>query len=266
MKRARSTAYPVLDLAAAYRILRQDLAGLGAVELDRDEIARKIGYNDALGGLAARKIGALVHYGLLVRRGARYGLSALGLRLQNLELHDIEFSSAIRAALEHPSLFRMILDRYKNAGRIPHSLAAELAAFGITEKASADAEEVFRNSALFAGVLDTERVLRVSSRSAIEPSTEALRDGGEESSGTVELPLILAKGKKGSLVLPKPFLADDYIALKQAFLALYKLLPMHLEIESRNSESEPRAKPKAENQKPLLPFQQRKKRQKKYVP
>src|SRR5690349_8145864 len=110
MKRERSTAYPVLDLPTAYRILRRDLSDLGTAELTRDQLAKRLGYQAAVGGLAARKIGALVHYGLLNRRADRYGLSPLGLRLQSLDLDSSEFPSAIRAALERPALFRSLLE------------------------------------------------------------------------------------------------------------------------------------------------------------
>jgi len=264
MKRARSTAYPVLDLAAAYRILRQDLEDLGAAELDRDEIARKLGYNDALGGLVARKIGALVHYGLLVRRGSRYGLSPLGLRLQNLDIHDTEFPSAIRAALEHPVLFRAILDRHRATGRVPHSLAAELESFGITEKASADAEEVFRSSALFAGVIDTEGTFS-SGHASSSPTLPALEEqrieplsGAQESEG---IPLLLPRGKKAFLVLPKSFDGNDYVALKESFLATYRILPGHLEIEiPKRVEGNTQGKAKSSESGQTLPFEKRKKR------
>jgi hypothetical protein len=264
MKRARSTAYPVLDLASAYRILRQDLAGLGTTELNRHEIAKKIGYNDALGGLAARKIGALAHYGLLVRRGSNYGLSPLGLRLQTLDIHDAEFLSAIRAALEHPSLFRAILDRHRTAGRIPHDFAEEMAAFGITEKASADAVEVFRNSALFAEVLDTEGVFL--SEPAVAPShllqsiqpTESScygSDVNKEYERQINIPLLLFNGSKGSLVLPRPFGANEYLALKESFLAVYKILPAHLGFEiPAKGRTEVSAKAEPQESKPPLHF------------
>lgn len=264
MKRARSTAYPVLDLAAAYRILRQDLAALGSAEFDRDEIAKKIGYHDGLGGLAARKVGALVHYNILVRRGSRYGLSPLGLRLQDLDIRDVEFSSTIRAALEQPTLFRMILDRYRGVGRVPGSLASDLAALGITEKASADAEQIFRNSALFAGVLDTEGVF--SSKPIASVAAEVVQnENGKidtEISNTIEIPLILRKGRLGKLILPQPFSAQDYLTLKNAFLSAYELLPEHLDIEvPEKPEDETRGKAKSQESRSPLRFQD-KKRQK----
>jgi hypothetical protein len=261
MKRARSNAYPVLDLAAAYKILRHDLAGLGAAELSRDEVAKKIGYHDAIGGLAARKVGALAHYGLLVRRGGKYGLSPLGLRLQTLDIHDAEFSSAICAALEHPTLFRAILDRYGVVGRLPHSLAEELAPFGITENASEDAAEVFRNSALFAGLLNTEGVLRsgplvlpspVLPLSDVSPIYDS---NGNKESDQIEIPLLLPEGRKGSMILPRPFGETDYRALKESFLAAYKLLPTHLGIViSSARENGSSARVGFQKSKPPLPF------------
>lgn len=239
MKRERSTAYPVLDLATAYRILRQDLAGLGTAELDRDQMAKKLGYQTAWGGLAARKIGALVHYGLLNRRANRYGLSPLGLRLQNLDLGDPEFFSAICSALEHPTLFKALLDRYRDFGKLPTNLAQELATFGITERASADVAELFRNSALFAGVLDTGELFHSEAMrpAPVSSSSKTSRKNGppqensrvqESSEDWYEFPLLLSDGKTGYLMLPPNMESNDVGALKIALSAIYKLLPIHL--------------------------------------
>jgi hypothetical protein len=267
MKRERSTAYPVLDLATAYRILRQDLAGLGTAELDRDDIARKLGYQAAWGGLAARKIGALVHYGLLNRRASRYGLSPLGLRLQNLDLGDPEFSSAICAALEHPTLFKALLGRYRELGRLPTNFAQELAKFGITERASADVAAVFRDSALFAGVLDTDELFRSKAmRStpvspALKPpqEQESLPEKGrlqESSEDWYEFPLLLSNGKTGYLMLPTRMEPDDLVALKDALGSIRKRLPMHLGagVQPARGETNTAAS------KPPLKFQRRRKK------
>ena len=245
MKRERSTAYPVLDLATAYRVLRQDLSSLGAVELDRAEMAKRLGYQGASGGLAARKICALAQYGLLDRRAGLYGLSPLGLRLQVLDIGDTEFPSAIRTALEQPPLFKDILDRYRSAGSVPRDLAEELVDFGITQQASTHAAKVFESSALFAGVLDTDRSFRTGVAriaSVPPPPVHTPQSTGFPPSDTQEwdeIPLLLPNRRQGTLKLPRPFSTTDYIALKRAFYLAYTALPEHLELQlpPKNSKS-----------------------------
>lgn len=249
MSRERSAAYPVLDLAAAYRVLRQDLWGLGAVELGRAEMAKRLGYQAAEGGLAARKVGALVQYGILDRRVGRYSLSPLGLRLQALSLGDAEFPSAIRAALEHPTLFKEILRRYQRPGKVPRDLAPELADFGITQRASAQAAEVFRSSALFAGVIDTDGFIQESPEKEVSASVLSQTPGNDRSIEELdeewdEIPLLLTKKRQGVLRLPRSLEPGDYFALKDAFLAAYKLLPQHLGLQvssKRRTETKPRS-------------------------
>jgi hypothetical protein len=104
--------------------------------------------------MAARKIAALVHYGLMDRSAGRYRLSALGQRLLAFPLGSPEMLSARRSALERPVLFRSILDRFRLEGHISSSLAEVLATdFGITVKASFDAADIFLRSARFAKIL-----------------------------------------------------------------------------------------------------------------
>lgn len=237
MTRERSTSYPVLDLAAAYRVLRQDLSGLGSIELSRDEMAKRIGYQGALGGLAARKISALVQYGLLDRRVGLYGLSPLGIRIQAMELGDASFPSAIRSALERPPLFKEILRRYQESGKVPQNLATELSDFGITQRASDHAAEVFRSSALFAGVIDTEGIFQDGSERTVltggllPVSESAFQQSGDLSQEWDEIPLLLTNKRTAFLRLPTSLTTEDYLALKDAFLGAYKLLPKHLGLQ-----------------------------------
>jgi|GEM_PF-3199450 len=243
MKRERSTGYPVLDLATAYRIVRQELKELGATELDRAEMAKRFGYQTALGGLAARKIGGLVHFGILDRRGNSYGLSPLGLRLQRLSHDDAEFPSAIRAALEQPTLFKAILERYRGVGQLPNSLAQELASFGITERVSAEVENLFRKSALFAGVTDTEGffVVAQSPITATNPLPDIHQEIGHRRNVPdrdywYDIPMIMANKKYAFLRVPKDMTAKDFAALEKILQTTYDTLPEHLGFERSRQE------------------------------
>jgi hypothetical protein len=156
-ERERSRAYPVIDLETAYEILSKDLRSLGSESLDREALAKRLGYETGGGGVAARKIGALVQYGFLNRHAGKYSLNLKGSGLQKIRREAQKFRLAIESALEHPALFRWILDRYRRVGKIPENLAVILAReYGITERASYEAANVFLRSARFAGILDAE--------------------------------------------------------------------------------------------------------------
>lgn len=262
MKRKRSTAHPVLDLATAYRILRQNLAGLGSAELHREEIAARLGYQTAKGGLAARKIGALVHYGLLQRRSADlYGLSPLGIRLQALSLGDGEFPSAIRKALEHPTLFKAILEHYGETGSIPRDLDSELARFGITAEASAEAARIFRESALFAGAIDTAGLFRGQSRPSVPASTKAppTANRSQKEARWNEIQILLSGQRKGWLKLPQDLSLEDYHTLEESFRALYKILPRQFGFETPQRRRKPGSGiSEAQKSSSTLPFRGRK--------
>jgi hypothetical protein len=156
-ERERSRAYPVMDLEAAYELLSRQLGSLGTESLDRESLAKRLGYETGGGGVAARKIGALVQYGFLDRRSGRYSLNRKGRELQKIRHGSPKFRTAIQSALEHPALFRWIIDRYRRFGKVPENLAGVLVRdYKITARASEEAAKVFFRSARFAGFLDAD--------------------------------------------------------------------------------------------------------------
>jgi hypothetical protein len=242
-KRERSANHPSLDLATAYKLLHRELQGLEAAELSRDGLAKKLGYTNGAGGAAARKIGALVHFGLMDRRPGHYGLSPLGLRLQSLNLDDPEFPSAIRAALQNPVLFRNILDRYRPPGFIPDDLSSQLAVFGIQEAARDQAARVFRSSALFARVIDSDG--RFCQGAAIPPESTDLQSSSaadrleEVVSVWSEVPLMLTDGKFAWLKVPRHMTTEDFTTLGRVLLVTYNSLPEHLGFDRPKEEEGP---------------------------
>ncbi len=152
----RSRAYPVLSLKDGSRAMGEILAGLGDGAFGREVLGEVLGYSNAHGGPGARKIAALAQYGLLRRRAGLYSPTALARRI--VEPEDARSrAAALRRALQHPPLFRAILERYAPQGRVPSQLASVLwRDHGITRKASRFAAETFRKSARFAGVVDRD--------------------------------------------------------------------------------------------------------------
>lgn len=156
----RSRACPLIDLRTACALLRTELSGMGKEPQRREALTARLGYHSTGGGIAARKVAALAHYGILVRTSDGYALSDNGRYLQRLPESSPEYRRLLRSTLEIPALFRRILEHYRPVGKIPpaRELAPVLTGeqFGITGTASADAAEVFWRSALYSGVLTSE--------------------------------------------------------------------------------------------------------------
>src|SRR5262249_39839520 len=152
---------------------------------------------------------------LLDRREGRYWLSPLGLRLQELDVNDPGFLSAIRAALESPALFRSLLSRFRDAGRVPEALGTELEERGIKEGAWAEAERVFRRSAIFARVLDTDGSFRDQELSGAsdDQGRASPQQGSEEE--WEEISLMLTDKKRAWLRVPRSMTSEDYSRLKK---------------------------------------------------
>jgi hypothetical protein len=217
MKKERSRAYPVLDLEAAYRILVGTLARLGNSRLDREALAETLGYSSAGGGIAARKVSALVQYGLLDYRDNFYELSSRGHRLQSFEIGTEDFLSAARIALEKPSLFRNILSRYHPLGRVPENLAQVLTEdYGITARASEDAEGVFIRSAVFAGVLDAEgRFRKIAENPGPQQQSISSFQSQTEEAPNFPFPLLLGPERFARLAFPPDMSIRDLEILEK---------------------------------------------------
>ncbi|HXU34566.1 MAG TPA: hypothetical protein VN851_28655 [Thermoanaerobaculia bacterium] len=179
--RLRSRSYPVIDLETAQRLLNEQLEGVGTLALTRSAIAVHLGYSHGEGGMAGRKLGALVQFGLLERRTGKYSLSSLGLRMQSHSSKKSERIQTLRTTLQKPPLFKNVLRYIEYIGTVPDDLAPVLAEkFGITEKASGDAAGVFLRSARFAEVLDPWGKL-------IYPGSSGVHQSVQDSSQTFSL-------------------------------------------------------------------------------
>lgn len=184
-ERERSRSYPVVDLEGALELLG-GLASLEAEKADRKTLTKLLGYTSGSGGVAARKVGALVQYGLIDRHAGSYCLSLRASRLRRASNGSAEYRAAVQATLERPPLFGWILERYRRTGRIPDNLDEVLAReYGVTARASQEAANVFLRSARFADVLDFEgNFVEASSSPAI--NTRKPLDGGKPT--TVQAP------------------------------------------------------------------------------
>lgn len=167
---SRSRAYPSIDLQEAMTVLLRLIEELGFEENDRDSIARLLGYANGSSGIGARKIAALVHFGLLQRHGNRYKPTELARSLweacrpQTEETRRIQVEEELRALLRraflNPPLFREILDAYRHEGSLPRHLAHALREHGITESAKHEVARILMDSAEYSGVVASDGVFQ----------------------------------------------------------------------------------------------------------
>ena len=170
----RSRAYPVVSLAVCFDLIRMVVRALDFELRDRFELAKAIGYT-ASTGLAARKVAAMAHFGLLERLRGSYRATELARKL-------IEAPPGrprqiyLRKAFQHPPLFREIYTRYQDEGRLPELFTYRLVErHGISETARETVAQVFLDSARYAGLLDNDGNFQSPESEIVEPERPVLR-------------------------------------------------------------------------------------------
>src|SRR3989338_11202328 len=106
----RSVAYPGVPLSEAIGFTSKLRDSLGRGPYSREEAAKALGHSQ-LTGPAARKVAALVHYGLLERSGNTYSQSQLAQDILK-PLSDEQKETSIRRAAVAPRLFQKLCQRF----------------------------------------------------------------------------------------------------------------------------------------------------------
>lgn len=154
-KKKRSRSYPGYSLEECIRWARLLRAEMGSGPHDRNSIARALG-STGLTGASTRKIGAMVHFGLLNRDSDGYSLSNLSERILR-PVEETERRKGLIEAVTHPDLYAELFQRFDNDKRLPSRLANILVRdHGIEDSAAEDATRIFVASGRFAGLLDEE--------------------------------------------------------------------------------------------------------------
>lgn len=173
----RGTQYPADNLQSAIEALEKVKSGVGYSSASRDSIAEALGYKDAVGGAAGRRLGLLTHFGLLDRVGkGAMRISALGKSIL-MPTSEEERARAIAVAAKSPRLYSALIERHAGHG-LPTLLANQLAReFGVHNSVAEAAARTFRESMEFAGLL----------RNGILHTSLSEVDSDEERSGTKPL-------------------------------------------------------------------------------
>ena len=169
VKRGRSSAYPAVSLKKAVEtaVILSDKLGSGPYS--REAVAQALGYK-GVSGASAVKVAALVHFGLLNRKGSSYHQSNLSKRILVPKTEE-DKKIATAEALLTPTLYAKLSEKY-SGNSLPTLLENILYhEFNIMQSASKEAAENFRQSAEFAGFLKNGILLNAPDVT-IEPSAE----------------------------------------------------------------------------------------------
>ena len=146
----RSVAYPGVPLSEAIGFTSKLRDSLGKGPYSRDEAAKALGHSK-LTGPAARKVAALVHYGLLERSGNTYSQSQLSQDILKPVSDELK-SAAIKKAAVRPRLFQKLCQKFGGQA-LPSMLQNILIREGISEGAADEVVRIFTETMKFAELL-----------------------------------------------------------------------------------------------------------------
>ena len=149
-KRERSTAYPAISLKDAISYSEKLILAYPRHDFDRESAAKAMGFK-SISGASVPKIAALVHYGLLGRKGNAYKNSDLAERICNF-VDEQEKKDAILEAVMRPKLFNALINDYDDRA-IPSTLNSVLIRqYKISRRVANNAVQTFKDSVEFAGI------------------------------------------------------------------------------------------------------------------
>lgn len=148
----RGVQYPADSIAEALGMLEKVKSAVGMGAAKRELIANALGYK-TMSGHAARRLGALSHYGLIERAGKGAArISPLGKAIL-MPTSDAERARSIVDAVKMPNLFATLIA--KHAGHALPTMLANLLAreHGVNASVAESAANTFRESVEYAGLL-----------------------------------------------------------------------------------------------------------------
>jgi hypothetical protein len=181
-KRERSKAYPGCNLEQCVQDLIKTKKALGRGVHDRDSIAKAIGYENMCGP-AAVKISAMVQFGLLDKIEGGYSINSDSSKISD-PISNEEKSIALKDSFRKPRFYVELLEKFEGDGMIPSQLGTHLHRFhGISLNASEIAAKIFRESGVYAGILNEEgKILSDNPSAADRDVNNKQNNGGSEQS------------------------------------------------------------------------------------
>jgi len=168
-RKDRSVAYPSLSLPDAINSATQLKESMGKGPYSRTDAAKGIGHV-ALTGPAARKIAALVQYGLLDRHGNTYSLTDLVQEITK-PIDEETSQAAIARAARSPKLFDKLIERYSNQA-LPTMLENIVIREGVSESAAKEVVRIFNDTLSFSKLLVNGVVTASPTSTAVSEKSE----------------------------------------------------------------------------------------------
>lgn len=168
-KKDRSTAYPAIPLVEAIDYSKKLITAYPKSTFDRESAATSMGYK-TLSGASAPKVAALVHYGLLDRKGNAYKNSDLAERILHYSTEE-DKTEAILEAAKHPKLFESLIIEYSGRAIPPTLNNILVRQYKISLKVAEVVVKIFKDSLEFAGLYSNGIVSESASQ-----STESFKD------------------------------------------------------------------------------------------
>lgn len=249
----RSVAYPGVPLSEAIDFTAKLRDALGKGPYSRDEAAKALGHSK-LTGPAARKVAALVHYGLLERSGNTYSQSQLSQDILKPVSDELK-SEAIRKAAVRPKLFQKLCLRFGGQA-LPSMLQNILIREGVSEGAANDVVRIFTETMRFAEllvngvltkpVIENEEAVTPEATVTSRPSQSPARTTGTSQTATAKVigsedDFVFEFTGGIRLLIPRTKKTSEAIAdgeLKEARSALSAFASSHMQEEAGQSEDE----------------------------
>ena len=174
--KSRSRAYPAIDLKEAVKAVRLLIDSLGLEPASRESIAIALSHT-ATSGIAARKVAALSHFGLLERREHLYVPTELAKLLYDCPSEE-RIKRALRRAFFNVDLFHEVAWEFQERGRVPNSIFEVFQRKGVTNAASHDVSRIFMISAEVAGVLAADGTFKQENDATASPRHNDPQEAG----------------------------------------------------------------------------------------
>lgn len=141
----RSPSYPVFDLGEAIQKAEAVYGQEKRTATTPEVIASHMGYSQATGP-GGRAVSALRQYGLLEENAGRYQISDIGYMLIHFPHESEDWKKAISEAARRPTLFKELLEKFRDELPSDATLRNELLTRGFNPSAISDVVSIFRNT------------------------------------------------------------------------------------------------------------------------
>lgn len=193
-KKSRSCAYPLLSLSEAVELAQKLYENYGVGPHSREGAARGLGYS-SFSGAASGKIGALVHFGLLVREAGNYFISPLAKEI--FADPGEKGIAAISIAARRPLLYSKLVGRFQGEflpKNLPDILVSD---YKITAKAAPAAADNFLRTMELAGFIAEGKLVPIEEARVSEPhqnDSDVIEETGETDQDMIKV--VLPSGVK----------------------------------------------------------------------